>query len=233
MKIIIAALLCSTLLLSGCRNVIFVSDSLLYGSNTYLFPTIQAGGDNVYIDSVNPGTTVLTNSLFKKAAKSGISPTYGVPDTVVMSFGSNESGNKEFSIESYFKALENHIEDFVAVGATCIVMLESTHSFLGQPGVDPRFTARMTEWFSLVYSIQGKHSLYNRDYEIRIASIRKEVEATPGAYLGDYIHLNKAGQELARVAISEQVKKCPKGRWTITNGNIALKEGETAKTIFD
>ena len=152
----------------------------------------------------------------------GVEVAFGRPDVVIMSFSTNDmakTSRGEISFESAVQSLQTLINQAVASGANCIVLLEASHQFFGVTPPKEDFHRAMDQWFDHWHSVDSDSEFLGIPYQFLIADISDEVHADPDKYLSDFIHLSPAGAELAAQAILDQVNLCPEGRWIFGEKN--------------
>jgi lysophospholipase L1-like esterase len=209
----VALLLGASMAAVGERRVSLVGDSLLACARDAVVTAVEAGGDRrVHAEYLQGGCTAYTNTINGEIARRGAAAAFAEPDAVVFSFGGNEIGRVargaitfEYATEHFHRLLDAARE----AGASCVVMLESSHRFRGEPDIGEEFTEGMDRWFAY-WSGQGKQ-LASDDppFRLLIADISEAVHADIDRYIGDYIHFNEAGARLAADAIVEQLDACP------------------------
>lgn len=203
----------------GCRRVTIVSNSIVAGGCAEAVESKlnnNNGESWVYTKHLWPGSTAYNNPINHEIYSSGVASAFGVPDTLVMSFSTNDMGavtQGVISFESAVQSMQTLINQGVAAGANCVVLLEASHSFWGDPSTNPAFAMNMDEWFNHWHDLIGDNEFLGIPYRFLIADISAQVHADPSRYLSDYIHLSPAGAELAAEAILDQVNLCPEGRW--------------------
>jgi hypothetical protein len=212
------------LVVTGCKRTTIVSDSILSLTPEYLKNKIvQTGNASVYRTDIHPGTTVVTNPMFVESYNEG-NKTLGIPDAVVLSFGTNEGRTLEYPIEDFIKVLDMRIMQLVDRGARCFVFLESTH-FGGMDREQYDVSAdRIDVWFEHINSLEGDHTYFNRPYSVRVADIQETINSNKVRFTTDTVHLTVEGSDVAHDEIVRQLETCPSGRW---NNSEALKDGET------
>lgn len=212
-------LLSVVVVLSGCRRVSIVTNSLVSGGCGE--QVIARINDNnaqswVYKTDIWPGSTAYNNPVNHMIYEQGVESAFGFPDVVVLSFGTNDMAyvtKEHISYQSAVQSMQTLINQAVASGANCIVLLEASHSLWGDPEDNPVYTMHMDNWFDHWGSQIGENEHLGIAYRFLIADISDEIHADPTKYLLDYIHLNTAGAQLAAEAIVEQINRCPEGRW--------------------
>ena len=118
--------------LNGCRRVTLVGDSLFGCARDAIVSAINnnAGNSWVYKEHIWGGCTAYNNPINSEIYGKGIEEAFSYPDVVAFSLGSNDmlavAGGK-ISMESALQAMQTLINQAVASGANCIVLLESTH----------------------------------------------------------------------------------------------------------
>lgn len=230
-KTITALALVMTMLLSNaCRRVTIVSNSIVAGGCAEAVETkLNNNNDQswVYTKHIWPGSTAYNNPVNHEIYSSGVIAAFGRPDVVVMSFSTNDMGRVsvgDISFESAVQSMQTLINQAVASGANCIVLLEASHQFYGvQP--NETFHRYMDQWFDHWHSVDSDNEFLGIPYQFQIANISEEIHADPDKYISDYIHLSPAGAELAAQAIFDQVNLCPEGRWIF--GENKLKPDAT------
>ncbi|MEH6636013.1 MAG: hypothetical protein V7700_10860 [Halioglobus sp.] len=85
------------------------------------------------------------------------------------------------------------------------------------------FEMHMDTWFEHWHRREGNNEYLGLPYRLLMADISEEIAADIDNYIGDYIHFNRAGADLAATAIVEQINHCPQGRWIY--GADAMKSG--------
>jgi lysophospholipase L1-like esterase len=204
--------------LSGCRRVTLIGDSLFAGTRDTI---VQAINDNdgeswVYTEHLWPGSTCYNNPVNHEIYGEGIVRAFGMPDVVVFSFATNDMGRvlrDAISMESAIESMQTLINQSVAAGSMCVVMFESSHRLRGNFADNPTLEMYMDDWSDHWHRKVGENTYLGIPYTFLIADISAQVEADLDAYIGDYIHLNQAGAELAAAAVVEQINQCPQGRW--------------------
>lgn len=228
-KAIVLILLSVVVVLSGCRRVSIVTNSLVSGGcGEQVVARINDNNEQswVYKTSIWPGSTAYNNPVNHIIYKQGVVSAFGLPDVVLLSFGTNDMGyvtRGEISYESAVQSMQTLINQAVVSGANCIVLLEASHSFLGDPAIDPTYTMHMDNWFDHWGNLVGDNEYLGIAYRFLIADVSDEVHADPTKYLTGFIHLNKEGGALVAEAIVEQINRCPEGRWIF--GEDQLKPG--------
>ncbi len=220
-KITLTCILITTIAavsLQGCRRVTLVGDSLFGCARDTIVEAIDNNNEKswVYTEHIWGGSTAYNNPINHEIYSLGMEQAFGFPDVVVFSFATNEmSGVSQdmFSIQSAKKAMETLINQAVSAGAECIVMLESSHRFRGDPDINSRFEMNMDDWFDHWHRKVGENEFLGMDYTFLIADISTQLEAELDTYIVDYIHFNEVGAGLAAAAITEQINRCPQGRW--------------------
>ena len=211
--------------LHGCRRVALIGDSLLGCARDQIVNAINSNNGNswVYTEHIWGGCTAYNNPINQKIYGDGIEAAFEYPDVAVMSFAGNDMSrvaNDVISIESATQAMQTLINQAVAAGAMCIVMLESSHRLRGDFEINPRFEMHMDEWFYYWHEQVGEHEFLGIPYTLLIANISEEVEANMDKYIGDYIHFTLDGAALAASAIVEQINYCPEGRWIFGSNEL-------------
>ena len=108
----------------------------------------------------------------------------------------------------------------MVAGAQCVVLLESTHRLRGDIDINPRFEMHMDDWFAYWHQREGENEFLGIPYTLLIADISEQVEADLDTYIADYVHFTQAGAELAARAITEQINRCPQGRWVFGTNEL-------------
>ena len=217
--VMMIALLMATVMLTACRRVTIVSNSIVAGECEKVTESKLNNNNGetwVYTKHVWPGSTAYNNPINHEIYSSGVVSAFGLPDVIVLSFATNEMvrvTDGVISFESALQSMHTLINQGVAAGATCIVLLEASHSIWGDPSTNPTFSMNMDRWFDHWHNLVGDNEFLGISYQFLIADISAQVHADPERYLVDYIHLNQAGAELAAQAITDQVNLCPEGRW--------------------
>jgi lysophospholipase L1-like esterase len=211
-------LLALVLATHGCRRVTLVGDSLLGCARDTLVDAINSnnGESWVYTEYVKGGCTSYNNPINEEIYSKGMEVAFDYPDVVVLSFGTNDMSEvtqDKISFDSAVQSLQTLINQAVIAGANCIVMLESSHRFRADLPLNSRFEMHMDDWFSHWHSQTGDNEYLGIPYKLLIADISDTVEGDIDAYIGDYIHFNEAGAQLAAEALVEQINLCPEGRW--------------------
>lgn len=227
--VMVITLLLATVISTACRRVTIVSNSIVAGGCEKVTESklnSNNGETWVYTKHVWPGSTAYNNPINHEIYSSGVVSAFGLPDVIVLSFATNEMGgvtNGLISFESALQSMQTLVNQGVAAGATCIVLLETSHSLWGDPSTNPSFAMNMDLWFDHWHNRIGDNEFLGSPYQFLIADISAQIHADPEKYLIDYIHLSPAGAELAAQAIVDQVNLCPEGRWLF--GENALKPG--------
>jgi lysophospholipase L1-like esterase len=216
--------------LSGCRRVVLVGNSLLGCSREAVVKAINGNNGNswVYTEHIWGGSTAYNNPINQEIYGSGMAAAFQHPDVAVLSFATNDMlkvAHESIRLDSAIQAMQTLINQAVASGAMCIVLLESSHRLNGDHDVNPRFEKHMDEWFYHWHEEVGEQEYLGIPYNLLIANISEEVEANMDNYIEDYIHFTQAGADLAAKAIVEQINECPEGRWNF--GKNTLKSGVT------
>ena len=229
--LLMLAVLCVLFLVSGlnaCRRVTLVGDSLLGCAQEQFVNAINANNGNswVYTQQVWGGCTAYNNPINQEIYSKGLEEAFGRPDVVVFSFATNDMGvvtQDIISLESAIQSMQTLMNQAVASGASCIVMLEASHRLRGDVALGARFEMHMDEWFDHWHSLAGDNEYLGIPYKLLIADISSEIAADIDTYIADYIHFTQAGADLAANAMVEQINLCPEGRWLF--GENAPKEG--------
>ncbi|MEH6636014.1 MAG: hypothetical protein V7700_10865 [Halioglobus sp.] len=122
--------------LNGCRRVTLVGDSLIGVAQETFVDAINSNNEQswVYTEHVWPGSTAYNNPVNQKIYSDGIANAFGSPDVVVFSFATNDMVRVKddlISMDSAIQAMQTLINQAVAAGAMCVVILESSHQFRG------------------------------------------------------------------------------------------------------
>ena len=202
----------------GCRRVTLVGDSLLGCARDTFVSAINAnnGESWVYEEQIKGGCTSYNNPINEVIYSKGMEAAFNRPDVVVLSFGTNDMNqvaHDNISMESAIQSLQTLVNQAVVAGATCVVMLESSHQYRADTPLGARFKMHMDEWFEYWHRRSGPNEYLGLRYQLLIADISDEIEGNMDAYLSDYIHFNSDGARLAAEALVERINQCPEGRW--------------------
>lgn len=107
----------------------------------------------------------------------------------------------KISFESAVQSMQTLINQAVASGANCIVLLEASHQFYGGPFPTEPFHRLMDQWFDHWHSVDSDNEFLGAPYQFLIANISDEIHADPDKYISDFIHLSAAGANLAAQSI--------------------------------
>lgn len=222
--------------LNGCRRVSLVGDSLLVCAQESIVNAINSNNGNswVYKQHIRGGCTSYNNPVNTEIYSKGMEDAFGYPDVVVFSFGSNDMAavaKDLISMESAIQSMQTLMNQAVAAGAQCIVMLESSHQFNADVPLGARFEMHMDDWFDHWHRRSGDNQYLGIPYKLLIADISNEIEGNIKAYIGDYIHFNQAGADLAAKAIVEKINQCPEGRW-LFGQNLLTPEASYPKNPY-
>ena len=202
-------LLVLLLAVTGCKRTTIVSDSILLLTPEELKnKVVQTGNASVYRSEIYPGTTVMTNPMFTKSYNES-NKTLGIPDAVILSFGTNEGRALEYPIEDFIKVLDMRIMQLVDRGARCFVFLESTHFGGMERGQDDVSADRTDTWFEHINSLEGDHTYFNRPYSVRVADIQETINSDKVRFTRDTVHLTVEGSDVAHDEIVRQLETCP------------------------
>jgi lysophospholipase L1-like esterase len=226
---LVLLLLLPIVLTSGCRRVTLVSNSLICGD--CLIEVERAINLNdqkswVYTKYNWGGSTAFNNPINREIYSKGAPLAFSRPDVTVLSFGSNEMimvDEGTISYESAVQSMQTLINQSVAAGSNCVVLVEASHYLFGVPSINPNFSMLMDDWFDHWHNQIGESSFLGIPYDLRIADISDAVHADPATYLRDFLHLNEAGAKLLAEVLVEEINSCPEGRWVF--GENRLKEG--------
>jgi lysophospholipase L1-like esterase len=212
--------------INGCRRVTLVGDSLFACSRDALVNAINGnnGMSWVYTEHIKSGCTSYNNPINQQIYTQGVEVAFGRPDVVVFSLGGNDMGKvtkDKITLESAIESFQTLVNQAVVAGASCIVLLESSHRFNADVPLNARFEMHMDDWYYHWHRRSGDNEYLGLPYKLLIADISEEIEANMDFYIFDYIHFNEAGAELAATAVVEQINHCPEGRWIF--GANALK----------
>ncbi|MEH6586312.1 MAG: hypothetical protein V7720_07120 [Halioglobus sp.] len=204
--------------LPGCRRVTLVGDSLIGVAQETFVAAINDNSEQSWVDTehVWSGSTAYNNPINHKIYSEGMEKAFGQPDVVVFSFATNDMfrvTDDQVSMDSAIQAMQTLINQAVISGAMCIVMLESSHRLRGSHPQSARFGMHMDSWFDHWHRSKGDNEYLGLPYTLLMADISGTIAADINKYLGDSIHFNTAGAELAAAAIVEQINHCPQGRW--------------------
>jgi hypothetical protein len=208
-----AALLCLVTACSTTVRVTLVGDSMLACGRDTIVATIHANPapTRVTTEYLQGGCTSYSNTINKEFANSDPATAFGNPDVVVFSFAGNEMGRvvrKAITFEVAVESMQHLIHQAVAAGAHCIVMLESSHRLRADISINDEFEQAMDRWFMHWQSRAGDKEFGGKEYRFLIADISGTVHADIDRYIGDYIHFNPAGAQLAADAIVVQINAC-------------------------
>lgn len=218
MLIAISLIILSVTSLHGCRRVALVGDSLLGCAREAIVTAINEndGESWVYTEHVWGGSTAWNNPINQEIYGAGLYQAFHGPDVLVFSFASNDMGRVAHDVvtmDSAVQSMQALINQSVAAGAMCVVMLESSHRLRGDHQLSARFELHMDEWFDYWHQQVGDKEYLGIPYTLLIANISQQVESDMDLYIADYIHFTEAGALLAASAITEQINLCPEGRW--------------------
>lgn len=204
--------------LNSCRRVTLVGDSLIGVAQETFVTAINENAEQswVYTQHVWFGSTAYSNPINHKIYSQGMEKAFGQPDVVVFSFATNDMfrvTDDQISMDSAIQAMQTLINQAVVAGAMCIVILESSHRLRDSHPQSARFGMHMDTWFDHWHRSKGSNEYLGLPYTLLMADVSGTIASNIDKYLGDSIHFNMAGAELAAAAIVEQINRCPQGRW--------------------
>jgi len=207
------------LALASCRRVTIVSDSLLAGVAEGI--VVDAINSNVqeswvYTEHIWSGSTAYNNPINHQIYDVGVVDAFARPDAVVFSFGVNDMSavvTGKISYESAVQSMQTLINQAVAAGATCVILLEACHHWVPANNDQATFREHMDKWFNHWRHLVGDNEYLGIPYSLRVANISDQIHADHAKYISDYIHLTLEGAQLAATSIVEQINQCPEGRW--------------------
>jgi lysophospholipase L1-like esterase len=218
-KLRLALMLITLLLLTGIsadkpHRISLVGDSLLEGALDIFVDVINRDVENtrLYTKHVKGGTTAYNNPINQQIHSDGPEDAFGSPDVVVFSFATNEMADVAFgkrSMGAAIAAMQTLIEQAVAAGATCIVMLESTHRIPATFPQSAGWEIQMNAWFEYWHRRAVDNQYPGTPYRLLFATVSPEITANIAAYTTDGIHFSTAGANIAAQAVVEQIDLCP------------------------
>lgn len=196
------------------HRISLVGDSLLEGALQTFVNVIGNDVENsrLYTKHVKGGTTAYNNPINRQIHSDGPEEAFGSPDVVVFSFATNEMADVAFgkkSMDAAIAAMQILIDQAVVSGASCIVMLESTHRI---PEAFPHSTGweiQMNKWFEYWHRQAGDNQSPAKPYRFSLATVSPDITANIAAYTTDGIHFSAAGAAIAAQAVAQQINLCP------------------------